>query len=760
MTSPIRVLHVDDDPEFADLTAAFLERTDDRFDVETATDADAGLEQIADAEFDCVVSDYDMPGQNGIEFLRSVRAEHRTLPFILFTGKGSEEVASDAISADVTDYLEKAAGTEQYELLANRITNAVSRCRARTNYRELFEKTTVGLVIADPETGTMADANPAYADIVGHDREDIAGANPGELTPENPPYTESDAERQIGRAVKDGPESFEWLHETGDGDERWVEVTLAPAVLDGQQRVLASVEDITERKAHERELERQNDLFKRAQDIADVGVWEYDAATDEVTWSAQTYEIFGVPQDTEITVDRAIEQYHPDDRATIREALTAAAEDAEPYDIELRVFTDGDDQRWIRTRGHPQTEDGSVVRARGTVQDITDRKQRERALQAERDRYQSLFENNPLVIWEQDLSDVMEAVNTIADEVTDLEAYLRENPAELDRLASHIETIDVNRNALSYYDAPSKEELIDNLDEVMGEVANEALAAEWAALADGETRFRAETVARTLSGERREELLSVFVPEGNTDDFSRVYVTGTDITERKQRERRLRRQNERLDKFTSVVSHDLRNPLNIASSRLELAAAECDSPHLDDLADAHERMERLIDDLLTFARAGSEAMDREAVDLPRLLEECWGPLQNGASLVVETERAIRADPDRLRQLFENLLTNAVEHGSTSTQASADDPGEHGGAGVSVTVGDVNGGFYIEDDGPGIPDSERANVFEAGYSTAGTGTGFGLSIVAEVAEAHGWDVTVTDGTDGGARFEVTGVESVE
>ncbi|MFC7116354.1 response regulator [Natronoarchaeum sp. GCM10025703] len=121
----IQILHVDDDPSITDLTGTFLEREDDRFAVQTATSADEGLENINDRPPDCVVSDYNMPGTDGIEFLQAVREEYPDLPFILFTGEGSETVASDAIAAGVTDYLQKGSGTERYELLANRIRNAV-----------------------------------------------------------------------------------------------------------------------------------------------------------------------------------------------------------------------------------------------------------------------------------------------------------------------------------------------------------------------------------------------------------------------------------------------------------------------------------------------------------------------------------------------------------------------------------------------------------------------------------------------------------
>ncbi|WP_096393791.1 ATP-binding protein [Halorubrum trapanicum] len=219
-----------------------------------------------------------------------------------------------------------------------------------------------------------------------------------------------------------------------------------------------------------------------------------------------------------------------------------------------------------------------------------------------------------------------------------------------------------------------------------------------------------------------------------------------DVRERKRREEELRENNERLEEFASIVSHDLRNPLNVAQGRLDLAREEHDSDHLDAVADAHERMETLIEDLLTLARDGEGVEDPERVQLREFAETCWEGVETAsASLRVETDRAISADRSRLRQLFENLLRNSVEHT---------------GKDVTVTVGDLDGGFYVADDGPGIPESDRERVFETGYSTSDDGTGFGLEIVATVAAAHGWDVRVADAADGGARFEFTGVDVLD
>lgn len=140
MTGPIRMLHVDDEPDFAELTADILESEDNRFSVATAPNTESGLEKLETDEFDCVVSDYDMPGEDGIEFLNQVRAMCPDIPFILFTGKGSEEVASEAISAGVSDYLQKDVGMSQYTILANRITNLVEQYGARRAANETKER--------------------------------------------------------------------------------------------------------------------------------------------------------------------------------------------------------------------------------------------------------------------------------------------------------------------------------------------------------------------------------------------------------------------------------------------------------------------------------------------------------------------------------------------------------------------------------------------------------------------------------------------
>jgi signal transduction histidine kinase len=233
----------------------------------------------------------------------------------------------------------------------------------------------------------------------------------------------------------------------------------------------------------------------------------------------------------------------------------------------------------------------------------------------------------------------------------------------------------------------------------------------------------------------------------------------------------LERQNERLDQFASIVTHDLRNPLNVAQLRTELLSQDVDSEHIEALVDAHDRMETMLDDLLAIVQTDTIVEETEPVDVETMTVGAWRSVDTGAATLqtdFPDEWTVDGAPDVLRHVFENLFRNAVEHGSTGSRAKpddsvehgstgnrtqSDDSVEHGDSGISVTVGELDDGFYVEDDGPGIPEDEREEVFEHGYTTSDDGTGFGLAIVADLVEAHGWDLTLTDSADGGARFEI-------
>mgnify|MGYP005853341811 CR=1 FL=1 len=252
MEQSIQVLYVDDDPSLLDLTTEFLEREDKRFDVKTATSPDEGLDQIGDRLPDCIISDYDMPDTDGIEFLQAIRETHPNLPFILYTGKGSEEVASDAISAGVTDYLQKRSGTDQYKLLANRITNAV--CQLRTEQQLQGEKKRLQILldrlpqaIVDFEyhddNPIVRHVNSTFEDMFGYDADNIVGES---LDKYIVPEDRTDEAANINRRVQFGAvvNSKKVIRRTTDGLRRFL---LEKPVCDDGSGGFAIYTDITER---------------------------------------------------------------------------------------------------------------------------------------------------------------------------------------------------------------------------------------------------------------------------------------------------------------------------------------------------------------------------------------------------------------------------------------------------------------------------------------------------------------------------------
>ena len=236
-------------------------------------------------------------------------------------------------------------------------------------------------------------------------------------------------------------------------------------------------------------------------------------------------------------------------------------------------------------------------------------------------------------------------------------------------------------------------------------------------------------------------------------DFSPVTVGGSrlvlgvvrDVTAERQRERALLRRKERLEEFASVVSHDLRGPLNVVEGELHRYRETGAVEHLDAVEAASCHLDRVVTDLLGLARDGQTVGEKESTSLVEAARRAW-TLVDGrdSTLVVTGDATLRADSGRLTRALENLFRNSVEHGSPD--------------GREVRVGPLRDGegFFVADDGPGIPPEERERVFAPGFTTAKDGTGLGLSIVRRIFDAHGWSVEATESERGGARFEVRGV----
>ncbi|WP_336002465.1 histidine kinase N-terminal 7TM domain-containing protein [Halorientalis halophila] len=406
-----------------------------------------------------------------------------------------------------------------------------------------------------------------------------------------------------------------------------------------------------------------------------------------------------------------------DVRAILPEVEPLLDGDGRP-DTELSV-TVGGDRRYLTANSSTLAENGTERGSLLLLRDVTDRRQVE-------NRYQELIEHSADVIA------VLDETGTVTYASPSHETVLGIDPAAIEGMNGLERVHGDDRDRL--------EDLLDSLFERPGETERFEFRASHA---DGEWHVF-EGIARNL--------LDNPVVEG-------LVINSRDITERKRRERELERQNDRLEDFANLVSHDLRNPLQIAEAYLEQARQSGDEDAFERVETAHDRMEAIIADVLELARQGRSLDETEVVWLSSVANEAWNTVRTEtATLTVARDCELRADPERLRRLLENLFRNSIEHAGpavTVTVGALPDGHLAGERSGSQQVGGARTGFFVEDDGPGIPEDEREHVFESGYTTATGGTGFGLAIVEGIASVHGWQVSVTDAATGGSTAVADG-----
>ncbi|GAB7008353.1 PAS domain S-box protein [Halorubrum trueperi] len=714
---PIRVLVVGDDPDGTGGVASSIVNRGKRFDVQAASNAEAGLNAVENGAFDCVVSGYALPDADGIDLLKRVRDRHGSLPFVLFTGQGSEVVASEAVSADVDEYLPADELDDPHATLASRIDRVVSASRTERQFADHLDRMTDAFCRINAEW-RFTYLNDRAAELFDRDAGDLLG--------------DRIWDRFLGIAGTAVEERFRTAMETGEPTNfefhfDRVSADLAVDVYPSETGLSVYFRDVTERTRRERELRELSDRLRLALEGANIGVWDWDLRTDEVRFDDRWAAILGYERsDITFDVSEWEDRIHPDDVDDVWSALNAHfVGETEFYRCDHRLRSKDGDWKWIRDRGRvvERDEGGEPVRAVGIYVDVTEEKERERDLERTSARLEALYEGSP------DMIDIHDASGKIVDANLAMTAGLGYDREEM--VGMDVWDIDEEMDPDEAYDV-------------------------WEGLETGET-VRLETTFRRADGTSLP--VEVHVRRVDVRGEDRFLASSRDISDRKAYERRIERENERLDEFASIVSHDLRNPLSVLSGYLHLARETGDEAYFERCESAIDEMERLIDDVLTLARQSDtvESVDPIAVDelVARYAADEFGSIESGSAseshvdgsdsastidVDVDIDRDVFADPGRLKRLFGNLFRNAAEHG-----------------GDRVVVGDLPGGFYVTDDGPGVPADRRDEVFESGYSTTETGTGFGLAIVKRIAEAHGWEVSLSESESGGARFEFTGVE---
>ena len=595
------------------------------------------------------------------------------------------------------------------------IGRAIDAIEARTDlrrFRQAVESAgqAIGVTSAD---GTIEYVNSTFESQTGYRGSDAIGRKLGDVIEVGP------------EAVRDGEdaaaEDLGWersfVATTKDAEEYHVEQTITPIVDDGESvdGFVFVQADVTDRIEREEALRTETETLNSLFETSPIGIvvlspdGEIRRANDRAASLLQTDSADIVGK----TYDEPKWTFVDEDGEPLPEAAhpfyRVANEGESLYGEERRIARPHADPIWVSVHGAPLVDPtGDLEGLVFTFDDITESKERERELRS----FEMAVEHAAHCIYVTDVEGTIEWVNPAFEAQTGYssEEAIGETPTILNS---------------GVHDDAFFEEM-------------------W------ETLLSGSLWEREIVNERKDGTLvhvdQSIAPVVDEDGaIERFVAINQDITERKEYQLRLERQNERLEEFASVVSHDLRNPLNVASGRLELTPA--DDEHVDAAETALERMEAIIEDVLTLAKDGTSVEETEPVALDATVTDAWRTVPDeGAHLETETLPTVVADADRLQRILENLFRNSLEHGAPDD--STDE--------MTIRVGVLDQGFYVEDTGEGIPDEVRDRVFESGYTRSQSGTGLGLAIVRQLAQAHGWTVSLTEDQAGGARFEFTGV----
>jgi PAS domain S-box-containing protein len=721
--SGIDVLQVDGDPSFLRTARRRLE-SHRAFRVETETDPTAALDRLDSVDCDCIVSAYDLSEMDGVAFLEAVRERYPDLPFVLFPREGGEELATEALRAGASDYLGR-DHEESFDRLADRIRSAVEGYRAEKRataadhrVRRVYERIDDAFFAIDDE-GQFTYVNRRAGELLDADPEELVGTTAREAFPE---AVDSRFGRELGRAIDRGETvTFE---EHYDSLDRWFEVRAFP----DDSGLSVYFRDVTETRERQR---RYDAVFNNTYQF--TGLSEPDGTLIEANDTALEF----VGADREAVVDTPLWetpwfQYNEETRRIARQSVEQAKAGT-MYRDELPIEGADGETIIIDYSLRPVfDEQGEVTLLVPEGRDITDRKEREAELREERALTESIFSAMPDVLYVFDESGQLIRWN---DQLSAVTGYGDEEIAEM--------------HPLDFTPEDDQEAVEDAIDEILEE-------------------GRTVTVESALVTKDGERIPYEFAGARLTDDEYVLGIVGIgrDVSDRKRRERQLERQNERLEEFASLVSHDLKTPLSVASGNLQLARKTGEERYFDEVETALDRLDSLVDEVLELAKQGEMVDEPEPVALDPMLSN----IETATGADIETRypdgTAVMAEQSRLYSLLSNLTANAVEHGSTSPRSQTHgDAAERGsdaseadrGGDVTVEVGLDGETLYVADDGTGIPPEKREDVFEPGYS-GDDGNGFGLAIVDAIAEAHGWTVEVAESDAGGARFEISGVDA--
>ena len=618
----------------------------------------------------------------------------------------------------------EARGTDQRDtdlggivINARDITERKEREKELERYEAYIQNSSDVITHID-ENGTVLYQSPASERILGRDPRERTGKDALEYI--HPDDREEVAEKLD--ALFSDPDrarlETEFRTLTDDGSYVWFETIGIDKTDTEFGGIIANSRDITERKKDKEKLERSRELLRHTEEISDTGGWEFDVESQELRWTKGAEGIRGVPEEID-TPEGGFDFYHPEDRERLQRVFEHCVKEGEPYEEEVRISTEDGETRWMRTSGEAIREDGRTVKVRGAISDITEQKQREKELRRKR----RLLRHTESVAdtggWEFD--------------VESQELRWTEGTREIH--GTHPDYDPTIEEAIGFYHPEDRNRIESAVERCL----------------EGEP-FDEELRLVTTEGELR-WVRSIGEPICEGGEVVEMRGAIQDITERKERERRLRERKDQIDFFNSLLRHDMLNSMTVISGSAEVlkqelsgeqrSIAERISKHSAEIVELTERVRSVLRRLTEGDRA-----EVSPVDITDLIEERCGSLEETYPEVTcrtDSPGRVHVMADSfLNHILDNLLINAVEHNDKEdprVEVTVEENGE------TVTV-------RVADNGPGIPEEEKETVFDQGTTGRSSGgVGFGLYYVEAMVSEYGGEVRVEDNDPEGAVLVV-------
>ncbi|MFX0123252.1 MAG: PAS domain S-box protein [Candidatus Hodarchaeota archaeon] len=735
MEEVIQVLHVDDEPSFLQITQKFMKVIGEgEINFHSLSDPTKVFEELKENNFDVIVTDYQMPGMDGLELLDKLRDQY-DIPVIIFTGRGREEVAINALNLGANYYIEKSWDAEsQFGELRHVIRQVVGHKRmekalidSEERYRIIFDESPISLWEEDfsevqnyfnqlrsqgvKDLQQYLDRFPLEVEKLAQMVEIIDVNNTtlklyeaksvSEFFEGLTAFFNEEATRQFkeelvalfnGKTVYQG--EFPGYKLTGEKIHLIVRLSVVSGYEKTLAKVIVSVIDITKQKKVEKTLKESEGKFRTLAEKSPNMIF-INKKGSVVYTNKKSEESLGYTRDEFYSPDfDFLTLIAPEHKEKILVNFRRHMKGEEVAPVEYDLITKyGERISGILTTKIIDFEGEKAIL--GITTDITTQRQAQDELKRSEERYRRLIELSPDAII---LSDPESKILMVNEQAVKLYGGIEEDL--------------IGKNAFDFIVPEDHDRAFNNVNVLLenGSIRN----IEYSMIRKDGTTYPADLSVAVISDS-----------EGNPTNFLGVL---RDITERKKAEEKLIRQKEELSEFAHFIAHDLSNCLTSIEGYTQLLDLEYDESHI--ISTQIEYMKSLLKRSLTLADAGL-AVEKDAdVDLNVLIERVAKTvIPQTVSFTQEKLPTVLCDQGKLAQAFTNLLENATLHGKPQN------------VWIKKKMTKNHLKILIVNDGKPIPSEIRKRIFDYGFSTQKDSMGLGLSIVRKIIEAHNWDISV-------------------